>query len=71
MGTLVLTRYIDESIRINDDIIVTCLGYDAVRKQFRIGIEAPKNVEVHRQEIYEQIQQDRAAAQREFNFQKP
>lgn len=70
---LIFTRYIDEGFRINDNIVVTCLGYDPVRKQFRIGIDAPKEVEVHRQEVYDKIQQERGRvqrSQREFNFNK-
>ena len=51
---LVLTRYIDESIIINDNIKITVL--DIQGKQVRLGIEAPIDVDVHREEIYEKIQ---------------
>jgi carbon storage regulator len=59
---LVLSRRPHESIVIGHDIVVTVL--DVRRDQVRIGIEAPKDVEVHRQEVYEAIQEaNRAAAQ--------
>ncbi|NQD73474.1 carbon storage regulator CsrA [Pseudomonas sp. CM27] len=51
---LILTRRVGETIRINDDISVTVLGVN--RMQVRLGVEAPADVEVHRQEIYERIQ---------------
>ncbi|AGN80650.1 MULTISPECIES: carbon storage regulator CsrA [Pseudomonas] len=51
---LILTRRVGETIRINDDISVTVLGVNGM--QVRLGIEAPSDVEVHRQEIYERIQ---------------
>ncbi|MBH3469761.1 carbon storage regulator CsrA [Pseudomonas putida] len=50
---LILTRRVGETIRINDDISVTVLGVNGM--QVRLGVEAPANVEVHRQEIYERI----------------
>lgn len=51
---LILTRRVGETIRINDDITVTVLGVNGM--QVRLGVEAPADVEVHRQEIYERIQ---------------
>jgi carbon storage regulator len=51
---LILTRRSHESIRIGDDVIVTILAING--NQVRIGIEAPKSVAVHREEIYERIQ---------------
>lgn len=54
---LILTRRIDETIRIGPDIVVTIMGFKGA--QVRIGIDAPKDVEVHRGEVYERIQQDR------------
>ena len=51
---LILTRRVGETIRINDDISVTVLGVNGM--QVRLGVEAPADVEVHRQEIYERIQ---------------
>ncbi|MHB0780991.1 MULTISPECIES: carbon storage regulator CsrA [Pseudomonas putida group] len=55
---LILTRRIGESIRINDDITVTVLGVQGM--QVRLGVEAPEEVAVHRQEIYERIQAGQA-----------
>jgi len=55
---LILTRRIGETIRINDDISLTVLGIKG--NQVRIGIEAPKEVQVHREEIFIKIQNERA-----------
>ena len=51
---LVLTRKIGEVIRINDDITMTVLAVK--NNQVRIGVEAPKEVQVHREEVYQRIQ---------------
>jgi carbon storage regulator len=50
---LVLTRRNGQSLRIGDDIIVTVL--EATRDQVRIGIQAPRSIGVHREEVYEEI----------------
>lgn len=50
---LVLSRKTDEEIRIGDDIIVTVI--DIRGDKVRLGITAPNNVPVHRQEVYEAI----------------
>jgi len=50
---LVLSRYRDESIYIGDDVIVTIV--DIRGDRVRLGIQAPNNVSVHRQEIYDAI----------------
>ena len=57
---LVLSRYEDQSIRIGDDIEIVVLGTDRRSGKVRLGIRAPKDVPVHRHEIFEKIkrQQD-------------
>ncbi len=57
---LILTRKLGETIAIGDDIKITLL--DVKGKQLRIGIEAPKNVSVHRGEIYQMIQEQNLQA---------
>jgi carbon storage regulator len=56
---LILTRRQSESLRIGGDVTVTILGLKG--KQVRVGIAAPKNVAVHREEIYERIRAERTA----------
>jgi carbon storage regulator len=51
---LILTRKAGETIRINDDISITVLGVSG--QHVRLGVTAPANVEVHREEIYQRIQ---------------
>ena len=50
---LILTRRVGESLKIGDDVTVTVLASKG--NQIRIGIDAPRDVEVHREEIYERI----------------
>lgn len=58
---LILTRKLGESIKIGEDIKITLLEING--RQLRIGIEAPKNIPVHRDEIWRLIQeQNRQAA---------
>jgi carbon storage regulator len=59
---LVLTRKLGESIRIGDDIKITVVELDG--RFAKLGIEAPKSVIVHREEVYARIQtENKAAAQ--------
>ena len=55
---LILTRRVGESLMIGDDVNVTVLGIRG--NQVRIGVNAPKDVSVHREEIYERIQQEKS-----------
>ncbi|MFW5770590.1 MAG: carbon storage regulator CsrA [Spirochaetota bacterium] len=57
---LVLARKINESIMIGDDIELVVI--DIKGDQVKLGIRAPKNITVHRKEIYEEIQQENIAA---------
>ncbi len=54
---LILTRRITESMKIGDNVSVTVLGVKG--NQVRLGIDAPKDVAVHREEIYERIQKEK------------
>ena len=57
---LVLTRRLNQSIKIGDDIEVTIV--EVRGDQVRIGVAAPRSVAVHRKEVYLQIQQENLAA---------
>lgn len=54
---LILTRRVGESLIIGDDVVVNVLGVKG--NQVRIGVDAPKNVSVHREEIYDRIQAEK------------
>lgn len=53
---LVLTRRVGEKIRIGDDVVITLLGVRG--NQYKVGIEAPRDVSVHREEIWQRIQEE-------------
>jgi carbon storage regulator len=55
---LILTRRVGETLKIGADVDVTVLGVKG--NQVRLGINAPKNVAVHREEVFERIQRESA-----------
>lgn len=55
---LILTRRVTEQLRIGDDVTVAVLGVKG--NQVRLGVQAPASTEVHREEIYQRIQAERA-----------
>ena len=58
---LILTRRVGETLMIGDDVSVTVLGVKG--NQVRLGVNAPKEVAVHREEIFNAIQREKAEAQ--------
>jgi carbon storage regulator len=57
---LILTRRVGETLMIGDEVTVTVLGVKG--NQVRIGVNAPRDVAVHREEIYERIKREQAEA---------
>jgi carbon storage regulator len=60
---LLLTRKLGENIRIGDDVKITIV--EVKGNHVKLGIDAPPSVKVHREEIYERIQQENRRAQEE------
>jgi carbon storage regulator len=55
---LILTRRVGETVVIGDDVTVTVLGVKG--NQVRVGVNAPKEITVHREEIFERIKREQA-----------
>lgn len=56
-GMLILSRRVDETLMVGDEVTVTILGVKG--NQVRIGVNAPKEIAVHREEIYKRIQAEK------------
>tara|TARA_B110000196_G_C21141544_1_gene664067 strand:- start:2570 stop:2764 length:195 start_codon:yes stop_codon:yes gene_type:complete len=63
---LILVRRVGETLTIGDDVRVTVLGIKG--NQVRIGVKAPKHIAVHREEIYQRIQNEKPPAEQATNF---
>jgi carbon storage regulator len=62
---LILTRRVGEAVVIDEEVTVTVLGVKG--NQVRIGVNAPKSVSVHREEIFERIKNERATTGNKFS----
>ena len=57
VGMLILTRRVGETLMIGDNVTVTVLGTKG--SQVRLGVNAPRDISMHREEIYERIQKEK------------
>jgi carbon storage regulator len=63
---LILTRRIGETLMVGDEVTVTVLGVKG--NQVRIGVNAPKTIAVHREEIYQRIQREKQGSDEQDSF---
>jgi len=63
---LVISRKIDEKIKIGEDIEIVVIGFD--KNQVRLGIKAPKHITILRSELIEQIKKENKKATKEVNI---
>tara|TARA_S200000501_G_scaffold230744_1_gene216425 strand:- start:10134 stop:10343 length:210 start_codon:yes stop_codon:yes gene_type:complete len=68
MNMLILTRRTGETLMIGDEVTVTVLGVKG--NQVRLGVNAPKEVAVHREEIYDKINQQNGTPDSDSDLQK-